>query len=348
MKNKYYDQLKNKLPEELEELKRITEQVLNEITNVRETNLNYQVKNKDILCPKCESTNIVKNGFKNGTQRYKCKKCTTFFSISTNTITSGLRLSYKQLCDYFQCLIDFNTIEKTAQIVGISQTEAYNLRVKILSTLSLFDSTKLHGEVQCDEKYVRINLKGTKRWKMPRESHKNGIDNRISGISDEQVCILMAIDSFDNIFVKIIGLGPPTTKEIEDNFSNYIEKGSVLITDSKAAYIKFAQDNGLKLIQIPSKKHTTKDGKHLGELNQLMSDLDILILRCKGISTRHLQEYLDLFKFRKILNYTVEYLKQNKELYNYVLIQKELLTTRKVHKKKMPVNISKHYGVAFD
>ncbi len=145
MKSKYYDQLKNKLPEELEELKRVTEQLLNEITNVRKTNLIYQVKNKNIKCPKCESTNIVKNGFKNGTQRYKCKDCTTFFSISTNTITSCLRLTYKQLCDYFQCLIDFTTIERTAKIVGISQTEAYNLRIKMLSTLNLFNSTKLHG-----------------------------------------------------------------------------------------------------------------------------------------------------------------------------------------------------------
>lgn len=44
-----------------------------------------------------------------------------------------------------------------------------------------------------------------------------------------------------------------------------------------------------------------------------MAELDILLLKCRGLSTRHLQEYLDLFRFRKILKYTVEYLKQKKK-----------------------------------
>lgn len=43
-----------------------------------------------------------------------------------------------------------------------------------------------------------------------------------------------------------------------------------------------------------------------GELNSLMAELDVLLLKTRGLSTRHLQEYLDLFRFRKILRYTVE------------------------------------------
>lgn len=52
-----------------------------------------------------------------------------------------------------------------------------------------------------------------------------------------------------------------------------------------------------------------------------MSELDVLLLKCWGLSTRHLQEYLDLFRFKKILKYTIGYLKQNKEMYDYSLLQ---------------------------
>lgn len=340
-------QLKNMLPDDLEKIKKEIEILLDLIISKRITNINYQIENKEILCPKCKSKNVVKNGFKNKIQRYKCRDCIKYFSINTNTITSHLKLSYKQLIDYFQCLISFNTIKETAQIVGISNTEAYYLRIKILYGLNNYKCNILHGEIECDEKYLRINLKGTKSKNMPRESHKNGFDNKFAGISNDQVCILMAIDSYDNIFAKVVGHGQITHKNLEEHFLSSIEEGSTLITDSKNTYKKFAKEHSLKLIQIPSKKYVTKDGKNLGELNQLMSDLEILILKCKGISTRHLQEYLDLFKAKKILNYTIEYLKQNKELYKFVIIQSTNLTARKVCKKEMPFDISKHYGCDF-
>ena len=85
----------------------------------------------------------------------------------------------------------------------------------------------------------------------------------------------------------------------------------------------------------------------MGELNSLMSELDVLLLKCRGLSTRHLQEYLDLFKFRKILRYTIDYLKQNKEMYNFSLLQHTNLKTRNVCTKNMPVDISKNYEKIF-
>lgn len=54
----------------------------------------------------------------------------------------------------------------------------------------------------------------------------------------------------------------------------------MLVTDSKSAYIKFAKNHNLTLKQIPPGIHTTKDGYHLGELNSLMSKLDVLLLKC--------------------------------------------------------------------
>ena len=343
-----YDNLKNLLPDELKIIKELIEKILVDSENAKSTNLKYQVKNKKIKCPKCNSDYIVKNGFKNKTQRYKCKNCDKFFSISTNTITSNVRLSYNQFLNFMICLINYNTIEETAKIVGFSDRDTYNIRIKIISTLKKYKKEKLKGIVQCDEKYVRLSFKGTRKNKMPRESRRNGQEGRTAGISMEQVCILMAIDSYDNIFIKVVGLGPLSTDDLENNFTDWIEEKSILVTDSKSSYIKFAKDHNLILKQIPENKHTTKDGYHLGELNSLMSELDVLLLKCRGLSTRHLQEYLDLFRFRKIIKYTIEYLKQNKEMYNYSLLQTSNIKNKNVCKREMPVDVSENNHMSFE
>ena len=343
----YFDEFKNLLPDELETIKNIIDTITGEIVNLRITNLKYQLKNTNILCPNCESQWIVKNGFKNGTQRYKCKICNKLFSISTNTLTSNLKLSYNQLLNFMMCLLNYNTINETSKLVGLSIRETYNIRIKVLSILSNYSNQKLHGVVQCDEKYIRLSFKGTRKDKMPRESKRNGFDNRTSGISNDQVCVLMAIDSYDNLFVKVVGLGPLSTAELEGNFANMIEENSILVTDSKTAYIKFAQNHNLILKQIPTGMHITEDGYHLGELDSLMSEFDILLLKSRGLSTRHLQDYLELFKFRKILRYTIDYLNQNKEMYGFSLLQHTKLRTRDVCTKDMPVDIGKKYDKNF-
>ena len=78
----YFDEFKDLLPDELETIKNIIDIITQEVVNLRITNLKYQVKNKNILCPVCDSAWIVKNGFYNGSQRYKCKDCNNFFYIS--------------------------------------------------------------------------------------------------------------------------------------------------------------------------------------------------------------------------------------------------------------------------
>lgn len=50
----YFDEFKDLLPDELETIKNIIDIITQEVVNLRITNLKYQVKNKNILCPVCE------------------------------------------------------------------------------------------------------------------------------------------------------------------------------------------------------------------------------------------------------------------------------------------------------
>jgi len=339
--------LNNLLPDELKRMQKQIEQLLKELGVKKETNQKYQIKNRTKICPYCKVTRIIKYGHKNGTQRYQCTNCKKVFSINHDSVIYHSKLDYNQLSKILQDIIDGKTLEIMASNTKLSKHEIYIIKSKIMDTLNnLEQGVKLKGVIQADEKYVRLSFKGTRKGKMPRKSRKNGFQERTSGISKEQVCVIVAIDSNDNMIIKLAGLGPATTEMIEYALGNNIEEGSILVTDSKSAYRKFAKNHKLDLKQIPHGKYKIEE-YHLGELNSLMSEIEMYILNARGLSTRHLQDNLNLIKYKKLLKYTVEYIEQYEKFMNYSLVQTTKLRARNVCKTKLPIDITELYGCNF-
>lgn len=72
------------------------------------------------------------------------------------------------------------SIRRIAEENNISVLTSFRIRHKILYALKKFiDNITLSGEIQSDEKYFSINLKGTKPENMPRYSKKKNF-NRIT------------------------------------------------------------------------------------------------------------------------------------------------------------------------
>ena len=342
------ENLKSLLPDELEKLKTTIDKIITELGIKPSTNKRYLLRDNKVECPLCNNSNVVKNGTKNKAQRYLCKSCSKYFSITTNNIINHSKLSHIQLLKILECMARFDTLEITSKEVGISERQAYNIRIKIINLFKKINEKELlKGIVQADEKYLRISFKGTRKAKMPRKSRKNGTQGLKPGIGKEKVCIIGAIDSNDNIILKIVGIGSASTEMIEKALADKIEKNSVLVTDSKTGYIKFAENNNLILKQLPKKTYTIEDIYHLGELNSLFSELEIFIQKFKGLSTRHLQEYLDWFRFRKILKYTVEYLNINGEMFKYITQNKTTLKNAEICKRTFPVDTSELFDDPF-
>lgn len=331
------------MPDELQIIKKEIEKLLYELGIERITNQKYQLKYNSIICPKCGSDNICKNGHKNKTQRYKCKECNKFFSINTNTVLSHSKLNYNQFKTLIKGLIDKKTLESLSAEINMSIRETYNLRIKIISVFQNYSNNiVLKDIVKADEKYFRISFKGTRKDDMPRKSRHSGSQDRKCGISKEQVCVLGAIDSYDNIILEVVGIGPISTAMIEKALYGKIKENSTLVTDGKTGYRKFAKDNNLVLKQIPENQYKIEQ-YDLGEINSLFNELEIFVRNFNGLSTRHLQEYLDWFKCLKIMKYTLEYLEREEKLYKFTISQKNSLVSRNVCKRKMPIDISEIY-----
>lgn len=315
----------NLLPEEITEaIQKLTEAL--KIVKTRK-NTNSKVINKEkekVCCPCCNSNHIVKNGHdKNGVQTYKCKDCNKKFNACSNSLVAHTKLTYDKIIIFFECMNDKLSIRKTASKMEVNQNTVFLFRHKVLDCISEFrKNIKLEGEIEADEVYESINLKGTKknmpRFSKPRSS-KGGSKR---GISNHQVCIASAIDEFDNFFLEIVGNGPITSDEVNNVFTDKIDKASILITDCKSSYEKFCKDKNIRLEQVKSGTYVNSIGYNLATINSLHSEWSTFLSHFKGVSTKHLQHYLDWFSLQKILNYTVEILKQPMVTMKQAIIKK--------------------------
>jgi transposase-like protein len=328
------------------------------IDSKRSTILESKISNHQIIhrertidsslkCPYCGSLKTVKNGHtKTGRQKYCCRKCNKSFSDTTNTIAFRSKKSYKQWNSFVSDTLELKSLRKSAAIIGISTTTAFSWRHKLLSTLSTFkkDFTgNLSSRIEADGMFFSINLKGTRPCNMPRASKKNGNGKSKRGISNHKVCVFKAVDDNDNSLVEIAGLGPESIEMLMP-FKDRFEKNSLLITDSKAAFIEFAASRNMLLDQIPSGFHTSNNGNTISTINGYHAQIRQYLSPCKGVSTKHLQGYLDLFRFYKALKYTMDYKAINNKTYCYSISHNSKLSIHDIYKVKMPIDLNEAYG----
>ena len=304
----------NLLPEEIDEIIEKLTSALEIVKRRKNTNAKFATNIKEKReCPYCQSQHIVKNGHdRNKVQTYICKNCKKKFNASSMTLVAHIKLNYEQLLTFFECMNDKLSIRKTKEKMKVNKNTVFLLRHKVLDCISEIRKTmKLKGEVEADETYESINLKGSKRENMPRiskcRSSKGGSKR---GVSNHQVCIASAIDEYDNCFLEIVGTGPITKEEVRSAFEDKVEDVTLFVTDCKSSYEKFIKRKNIRLEQVKSGTYVNANGYNLSHINSLHSEWTTFLSHFKGVSTKHLQHYLDWFCFQKLINYTTNILKQ--------------------------------------
>lgn len=100
-----------------------------------------------------------------------------------------------------------------------------------------------------------------------------------------------------------------------DSIEYKIKDCSVLISDGKFAFETFSKKISCTNEIIKQGHFVNDHGYNLATINGLHNELKTGLKKRKGISIRHLQVYLDMFLFKKLLNYTVE--NQDKDIFTY-------------------------------
>lgn len=140
---------------------------------------------------------------------------------------------------------------------------------------------------------------------MPRFSKQRTSKGTLrKGINSHKICIESAIDENDNMFLEIVGTGPITSNMVKKSLGSKLGKVKKITTDCKSSYEGFAKENRLNLKQVKSGSYIDSEGNNLANINSLHSGLTTFLSVFRGVSTKHLQGYLDWYVFERYLNFS--------------------------------------------
>lgn len=250
-----------------------------------------------IVCPKCNSTHVSKNGHFRGKQRYVCVKCGASFNDFTNSFLYHNKLPIEKWIKFCHLFVDSKSLPVTARELDVTIATAFYMRHKLLDAISSSFDTTLLDIIEADETFLPVSYKGQKN--LPRESRKRGKLTKKRGLSKEKVCIAVAIDLEKHFLIKPICLGRVQIKGLHNFFDNHILKGSILCTDRASAYMQIAKD--LELGHHRYRNKNEFDEYHINHINSQHNNFKHWINNFRGVSTKYLDHYTTWFRLILIL-----------------------------------------------
>ena len=123
--------------------------------------------NKDIdtvVCPACGSIKIIKNGTKNGRQRYKCKDCDKTFGDTFGTVAFRSKLSIAKWIEFIKLTLQGESCRTIAKELGINKQTVLHNRHRICSVLHQFVTNQddFKSLAESDEYYYPLSFKDIK------------------------------------------------------------------------------------------------------------------------------------------------------------------------------------------
>jgi len=282
-------ELVKRLPEKaLEEAKRELEKIKEESEQKSEMEIP--------ICPHCEEKDVVRNGKKQGSQRYVCRKCKKSF---VNTTKSAMYNSHSSETVWKQIIrdtINGVAIDTTAEQLAMERRTVFNMRHKILYCIEQEQQRNpvhLNGVCEADETYILESYKGTDissdYW---RKARKHGAVATKARLSDEYICICAAVERGGKSMATAVGRSQPSSEDITGVFADKISGDALVLCDGAKSY-NILEKNGTCTVMNVS----NDDGgfKKINNVNGYHSYIKERNRDARGFATKYLNRYLALF-----------------------------------------------------
>ena len=253
-------------------------------------------------CPYCHSVSFVKNGTRNGINRYKCKKCNKTFTYKTNTVLTGINklTKWNEFVEDFVTL-NISTIKEITQKLKVSTQTAINWRHKLLSALVSKENTFQNETVEFDEAFLLISRKGRRGMNISNpKAYKYWRQNQV-GDTDYMVKVFFTY-SRDNkkLDLKTSHMGRTKVKDLENYFlPNRFENISVL-SDKHRSYASYFNKYNVLHKTFRSTQHVNPNDKtiHNQTINAYTKGFkDFVNKKMHGVSTKYLDFYAKWYTF---------------------------------------------------
>lgn len=246
-----------------------------------------------LCCPLCHANGpFKKNGTFSGRQRYLCKTCKRTFNDLTSTPVHYSKHDGHTWAEYLKGMVQGLSIRKCAKLAGISVDTSFKWRHKILHALSEKKDQMLDGIVESDETYVLRSDKGKRG--LDRKSRKRGGKAKKRGISNEQVCILVARDRTKETVSEAVTFGRMAASTLDAVITSRLAPNVILCTDEEQTFRKYCRDQGLRHEKVnPGKKrYVTKEIYHIQNVNAYHERFKTFLARYRGVASKYLNHYL--------------------------------------------------------
>jgi hypothetical protein len=150
---------------------------------------------------------------------------------------------------------------------------------------------KLHGITEADETYLLESDKGQR--KLGRKARKRGGHATKRGISNEQVCVLVARDRSGQTLDFVAGFGPLTKARLADALKPAMDADILLVSDANPAYRAFCNAEGISHEAVNLSQGQRVNGAyHVQNVNAYHSRFAVWLERFHGVATKYLPNYL--------------------------------------------------------
>lgn len=256
----------------------------------RFTEVIEQARPTPTSCPACKAARFHRHGRAHGLQRYRCLTCGRTFTTLTGTPLAGLRHKEKWL-DFLDSVLNSTTVRGAARSVGVHRNTSFRWRHRFLDVTKHDRPDTLTGIAEADELYLLESHKGSRKLLRPPRKHGGAATKR--GISDEQVCVLVARDRTGQTFDFVTGLGPVTKRQLHQHLLPVLDKDVLLVSDSNAAYRYFARETGISHQAVNLRAgERVRGAVHVQNVNAYHRRFREWLARFHGVATRYLPNYL--------------------------------------------------------
>ena len=286
-----------------QEQKKELAHLLNRDLNVPKLNQLISDMKKDcpIICPHCQGLDIYGHGIYKSRKRYKCKSCAKTFNDLTGTAMDGIK-KVDKFQDYLVLMIESMSIRKASKKLEVNVKTIFDWRHKLLSCLCILNGKEFIGIVECDDKQLDINNKGSRD--LGRKPYKRPSDRQTKrGVSNDKISVMVATDRNNNPMMRIAKVGRIDAESVESTIGTLIKPENVLCSDSHPSIIKWAKEKQVEHHTFIASKHIKNKCYHVQHVNSIDNRYERWIKPFYGVSTKYLSGYLNWFVFlQKVKN----------------------------------------------
>lgn len=130
---------------------------------------------------------------------------------------------------------------------------------------------------------------------MPRPSRHRGKQVHRRGLPRERICVMTGVNDSNETFLEVTGRGALSRERAMDALRGRIAAGSVVATGRAAAYVGVLAE--LEVAAHAANDPMDRSGGTINRINTVHSLLGAFMEPFKGVSTKHLGDYLTWFRW---------------------------------------------------